>query len=220
MFMIKLVLELSALVILTIVAKKVISSTFSLSPKDGPARLRGEFQWYGMLYVVVGVILSITSFWIIYAIFYILHSLGHYSGVMVASQGALVIPAIIIGFTSSLMFTKTIYLNVFGMSDSIFEDDIADTKKRRGGSHIFPLFTVALAMVLLAFQFGVYLKTDGQNIYAKKLGEAEKVYPVSDIEKVTAGNSSGLQIYLANGDQLSTGSYSGNLNYFMDHLSD
>lgn len=223
MVMIKLALELCALAILTVVVKKIISSTFSFSRTEGsPARWRGESQWYAMLLLVMGLILSIISFWAIYGLFYILHSVGHYSGIMVVSQGALVVPAIIIGFSASLIFAKHVYLNIFGMNDSIFEEEEEGPGHRKGWfKSFFTAFTLGLAMLLLAFQFGVYLKTDGQNIYAKRFGEAEKVYSLKDIERVTSEEaSSEMAIYLANGEKLSTAGYSGNLNYFLDHLSE
>ncbi|MDZ7847152.1 MAG: hypothetical protein U5L96_10475 [Owenweeksia sp.] len=136
---------------------------------------------------------------------------------LLPSQAGLIVPSLIFGFLGSNLFSRSVYLDLFGMNSAIFQRKNI-VKWRQLFSRVFNLFIFAIGILLLAIQFKVYLKTDGENIYVGKLKGQEKIYAVDDIKKVASNSSHTMEIYMRNGEKLSTKSYSGNLNYFLDNL--
>lgn len=225
MFILKFALELTVLVFLFLMIRKTIFRTLPvLSSEDeelASAKWRNQRYVYSGIFLIFGFIASVTTFWVIYFSFNIFHSIGNYSGVLVISQGAIILPSLIIGFYISTIFSKNVYVHLLGMQEYISFDDLYGKKGRVGKVflRVFSALTLTPAIVLLSLQFNVYLKTDGENIYTKQLLEAEKVYSIREIVGVGASESNYLNIYLANGDQISTMGYSGNLNYFLENIS-
>lgn len=221
MLYLKLLLELSALVGIALLIRHFVFGFRKLNKGLKARHYAGEWQWYTAIFFSLGIIFSIIAFWSVYGLFYLFHSFGHYQGVMVVQQGALLVPALILGFYGSSVFSKVVYLDFFGMNPAIFEEDGSTTqyKIQRIFQRIFRALTLSVAVLLLTFQFRVYLKTDGERIYVRNMGGPERVYSLEDIRKVSAVNAHDLEIYLVNGEKLSTGQYSGNLNYFLDHIS-
>lgn len=224
MLVMKLLLELSVLLALFLLIRKALFKAFPLKagqPGEITAKLRGQKALFSVVFIAVGIIASVTTFWLTYFSFNVLHSLGHYSGVLVIRQVALVMPSLIIGFYISTVFAKHIYVSLFGFNELISFDETYGERKGVGRTfgRIFAFCTLLPAFVLLALQFNVYLKTDGQRIYSKEMLGDEKVYSVKEIVSVGAHGSRYLDIYLADGEKISTTGYSGNFNYFLDNIS-
>lgn len=225
MYILKFALELTVLVFLFLMIRKTIFRTLPVLTSEDSDLIAAKWKYqrygYSAVFLIFGFIASVTTFWIIHFSFYIFHSIGNYSGVMVISQGAIILPSLIIGFYVSTIFAKNVYVDLLGMQEYISFDELYGKKGRAGKIflRVFSAITLTPAIILLSLQFNVYLKTDGENIYTKQLLEAEKVYSIREIVGVGTSESDYLNIYLANGDQISTMGYSGNLNYFLENIS-
>ncbi len=225
MFLVKLILELSALTVIFLFLRKSLlrNSPFTnvVNSEAEKAELRREQSTHSFLFVITGLILSTASFWLIYLFFGIAHSLGNYEGVLVVKQTALVIPSLIIGFYISTFWAKNIYAQFVGINKSAFLEHLLTPQKTHKATFQAVFSTLALvpAIVLLSLQFNVYLKTDGSKIYTKQMFQDEKVYSLAEVSKIGGGSSNSFDIYLNNGDKISTSGYSGNLNYFLDNIT-
>ena len=97
MFIVKFALELCVISVLFLMLRKALFRTFPIiNSEDLSAESRewrGERRMFSAIFLVLGVILSIASFWMTYLLFGLLHSIGNYEGVMVISQGALIVPS-------------------------------------------------------------------------------------------------------------------------------
>jgi hypothetical protein len=225
MFILKFAIELLVLAVLFLMIRKTLFRTFPLLNPEASKQMRnkwrGQRAMFSVVFLSFGVISSIISFWVIYFAFNFLHGIGSFSGVLVISQAALILPSLIIGFYISTLFSKVVYVEFFGVGEYIDFEQNEGLHKGVGKTfaRVFSALTLMPAGILLSMQFNVYLKTDGEHIYTKKLLEEEKVYSVTDIVSVGSSNSQSFDIYLANGDLISTVDYSGNLNYFLDNIS-
>ncbi len=226
MFILKLAIELTILVVLFLMIRKALYRSFPIL-NDSGKKVGNSRKWrvqrflYSFIFLVFGFISTISTFWIIYFAFSILHSVGNFSGVLVISQVSLMLPSLIIGFYISTLGSRNLYLQLVGTSDMIMEE--IEGPKRAGTGitfkRVFSFLTITPAVILLFLQFNVYLKTDGQNIYTKQLLQAERVYSITDVVRVGANESNYLDIYMENGEKISTIGYSGNLNYFLDNIT-
>ncbi len=225
MFILKFAIELLVLVVLFLMIRKTLFRTFPLidpeASRHARNKWRGQRAMFSIVFLTFGVISTVVSFWLIYFTFNALHSAGSFSGVLVISQSALILPSLIIGFYISTLFSKHIYVQFFGAGEYMdFEQNKGLHKGvGKGFARAFSFFTLLPAAVLLSLQFNVYLKTDGEHIYTKRLLEDEKIYSITDIVSVGSSDAHSLDIHLANGDLISTLDYSGNLNYFLDNIS-
>ena len=225
MFIFKFAIELLVLAVLFLMLRKTLFRTFPLinpeASKQARGKWRGQRAMFSLVFLTFGFISTVVTFWLTYFVFNLLHSTGSFSGVLVISQTALILPSLIIGFYISTLFSRNIYVQFFGAGEYI---DFEQTKGLhrgvgKGFARAFSFLTLLPAGVLLSLQFNVYLKTDGEHIYTKRLLEEEKIYSVADIVSVGSSDSHSLDIHLANGDLISTVDYSGNLNYFLDNIS-
>ena len=223
MFTLKLIFEMGAVLGLALILRKFIGIPSSLSLLEDnrslQRRLKGDWQWFSLVHIVLGVVFSISAFWLIYGIFLVIHSSGDYEGVLIVNHVSLIVPSMIIGFLTSGLFSRTIYSEIFGMSEAIFDrmssgNSLRRTFQRLSGGILF--FT---AIVLLTLQFRVFLKTDGEHIYIGSLDHQVKTFAIEDIERVSSLNSDSFDIILANGEHITTRYYSGNVNYFLDNIS-
>lgn len=223
MFALKLAFEIGAVLGLALILRRFIGVPSSLSLLEDnrslQRRIRGDWQWYSVVHVILGIVFSVTAFWLTYGIFLVIHSNGNYEGVLIVNQVSLMVPSLIIGFLTSGLFSRTIYTEVFGMSDAIFYRMRPEGKLRKYFQRFFGMLMLVMAFMLLSLQFKVFLKTDGEKIYMGSLDSEVKTYRVSDIERVTSMNSDNIDIILANGERITTRYYSGNVNYFLDNIS-
>lgn len=223
MFVLKLIFEIGAVLGLALILRKFIGIPSSLSlledSRSIQRRLRGEWQWYSVVHIILGVVFSISAFWVIYGIFLVVHSSGSFRGVLIVNQVSLMVPALIIGFLTSGIFSRTIYTEIFGMSEAIFDRMGAQTKVIRYFQRFFGAGMFIMAIVLLSLQFRVFLKTDGEHIYMGSLDKQVQTFAIEDIERVSSISSENIDIVLANGEHITTSYYSGNVNYFLDNIS-
>lgn len=223
MFILKLICEVAAVLGLALVLRRFIGIPSSLSlledSRSLQRRLKGEWQWYSVVHIILGVVFSITAFWLIYGIFLLVHSNGDYEGVLIVNQAALMVPAMILGFLTSEIFSRTFYSDIFGMSDAIFDRIESVSKTKRIFQRFFGVALFATAFALLSFQYHVFLKTDGEHIYMGSLDQTVKTFAITDIERVSSKSSDNIDIILANGEHITTAYYSGNVNYFLDNIS-
>lgn len=224
MFILKFALELSVLVILFLMLRKSLLRAFPLvnasDASQANSKHRGQKLMYSGIFLTFGFITSVIAFWVTYFIFSILHGMGAYSGVLVISQAALILPSLIIGFYISTVYTKELYVQFFGDEQyEVFQLSNVRKGVNRTFTRVFSVLTLLPAIVLLSLQFNVYLKTDGERIYTKRMLEEERIYSITDIVSVGSSDSKAFNIYLANGDEISTMHYSGNINYFLDNIS-
>ncbi len=226
MFILKLAIELLVLVVLFLMLRKTLFRTFPLlnpeASKQARGKWRGQRALFSVVFLTFGVIATVITFWVTYFTFNLLHSAGSFSGVLVVSQAALVLPSLIIGFYISTLTAKNIYVQFFGAGEYLDFEETQGLHRGvgKGFARAFSFLTLLPAAILLSLQFNVYLKTDGEHIYTKRMLEDEKVYSISDIVSVGSSTPHSLDIHLANGDLISTVNYSGNLNYFLDNISD
>ena len=152
--------------------------------------------------------------------FNIFHSLGHYSGVLVAEQVGLFAPSLIVGFYISTQSSKSVYAHFFGIKSLSLLPAYASysTASRKVFTRIFSAMTLIPAIALVALQFNVYLKIDGEKIYTRKMLQEEKVYAMTDVVKIAAEGESDFSLLMADGEVIAITSYSGNVNDFLDHL--
>ncbi len=223
MLFIKLFFEIGAVLGLALILRKFVGIPSSLSLLEDnrslQRRLRGEWQWYSLVHIILGIVFSISAFWLIYGVFFVVHSSGNYDGVLIVNQASLIVPSMIIGFLTSGLFSRSIYSEVFGMSDAIFERVGSKAKLSSQLQKLFSVGMFFMAIILLSLQFNVFLKTDGENIYMGSLDHQVKTFAIDDIERVSSLSSDNIDIILANGEHITTSYYSGNVNYFLDNIS-
>ncbi len=222
MFILKFALEVSLLVGLFFIFKRFVFKSMGLWKVESTQKQVGILNRaaYSFIFLFSGVVFSFIAFWVIYIAFNIFHSLGHYSGVLVAEQVGLFAPSLIIGFYISTQSSKSVYARFFGVKSLSMLPAYASysTASRKVFTRIFSAMTLIPALVLVALQFNVYLKIDGDKIYTRQMLQAEKVYALSDVVRVTAGGDNDFSLMMNNGEVIAVTSYSGNINAFLDHL--
>lgn len=156
----------------------------------------------------------------IYAAFNVLHSIGHYSGVLVAEQVGLLTPSLIIGFYVSTHTSKSVYAYFFGIKSLALIPAYASysTASRKVFVRIFSAMTLVPALFLIALQFNVYLKIEGDKIYTRQMLKEEKVYAMSDVVKISPDGDDTFSLIMVDGERIPITAYSGNINAFLDHL--
>lgn len=223
MFVLKLIFEIGAVLGLALILRKFIGIPSSLSLLEDnrslQRRLRGDWQWYSVVHIILGIVFSISAFWLIYGIFLVIHSSGDFQGVLIVNQVSLMVPSLIIGFLTSGLFSRTVYTEIFGMSDAIFDRIGPQSKWVEMFQKFFGVAMFVMAVMLLSLQFRVFLKTDGEKIYMGSLDHEVRAFAIEDIERVTSLNADNIDIILANGERITTSYYSGNVNYFLDNIS-
>ena len=172
-----------------------------------------------MVHIILGIVFSISAFWLIYGIFLVVHSSGDFQGVLIVNQVSLMVPSLIIGFLTSGLFSRTVYTEIFGMSEAIFDRISPQSKWVERFQRFFGITMLVMAVMLLSLQFRVFLKTDGEKIYMGSLDQEVRAFAIEDIERVTSLNADNIDIILANGERITTRYYSGNVNYFLDNIS-
>ena len=223
MFIIKFALELSLLTGLFFILKRYLFKSLGFYKKhNSPQGMDGLMNRlaYSMIFVVLGAIFSFITFWMIYAAFNVVHSLGHYNGVLIAQQVGLITPSLIFGFYASTYLSEFTYAYFFGQQSlSLIPayEAYSDTSKRTF-MRIFSAMTLIPAVVLVTLQFNVYLKIDGDKIYTRQMLQEEKVYAMTDVVKISPEGEEGFALVMADGHEIAMGAYSGNLNDFLDHL--
>lgn len=222
MFILKFALEVSLLVGLFFIFKRFLFKSLKLSKVENSgseASLLNRVA-YSLIFLVSGVVFSFISFWAIYIAFNIFHSLGHYSGVLVAEQVGLLTPSLIVGFYISTQSSKSVYSHFFGVKSLSMLPAYASysTASRKVFTRIFSAMTLIPAILLVALQFNVYLKIDGDKIYTRQMLQAEKVYALSDVVRVAADSENDFSLLMNDGEVIAVTAYSGNVNAFLDHL--
>ncbi len=225
MFFAKLALELAVLAALYFLLQKSIVRIFPAFRKrfsqKNELQYHKEKRTFSLVFFILGGLFSCINFWLIFGVFSIVHHLGDFKSVMVVHQASLVLPALITGFYAASGLVKSVYVLLFGEDEFIFYGHLISHKKSYQKIIGKAASTLALipAFLLLSFQFNIYLKTDGQKIYSKKWGESEQVFPISEIQQMNLNGTHDLDIYLADGQRVSTAEFSGNINQFMDEIS-
>jgi len=223
MFLLKLIFEIGAVLGLALILRKFIGVPSSLSLLEDnrsiQRRLKGHWQWYSMVHIMLGVVFSISVFWLVYGIFLVVHSSGNYEGVLIVNHVALMVPSLIIGFLTSGLFSRTVYTEIFGMSETIFDRIAPQSKWVQWSQKAFGVVMLIMAIMLLNLQFKVFLKTDGENIYMGSFDRGVKTFAIDDIDRVIAINADNIDIILSSGEHIPTSYYSGNVNYFLDSIS-
>jgi len=222
MFILKFVLELSLLVGLFFIFKRFVFKTLRISKVEESQNQISVLNRavYSFIFLFSGAIFSFMVFWTIYVSFSVFHSLGHYTGVLVAEQVGLFVPSLIIGFYISTQSSKSIYENIFGTKSLSMLPAYASysTTSRKVFTRIFSAMTLIPAIFLVALQFNVYLKIDGDKIYSRQMLQAEKVYALSDVVRVAADSENDFSLLMNDGQVIAVTAYSGNVNAFLDHL--
>lgn len=224
MFILKFALELSLLVGLFFIVKRFLFKSLGLvkSPKQDERNSETLINRvaYSAIFLISGIVFSFISFWMIYASFNIVHSLGHYSGVLVAQQVGLVTPALIVGFYISTHSSKSVYAYFFGVKSLALIPAYASysNTSRKVFARVFSVMTLVPAVVLIALQFNVYLKIEGDKIYTREMLQDERVYAMSDVVKIAPEGEKAFTLLMADGNRISITAYSGNINAFLDQL--
>lgn len=223
MFILKFALELSLLTGLFFIFKRFVFKTFKIHENDEVPVNRVSVlnrMAYSGIFIFSGVVFSFLAFWTIYLGFSLAHSVGHYTGVLVAQQLGLITPSLIIGFYISTSSSKLIYAYFFGVKSLAMIPAYAtySSASRRVFTRIFSAMTLIPAIVLLALQFNVYLKIDGHKIYTRQMLQEEKVYAMTDVVKIAPEGDNSFTLLMADGARIPVKSYSGNVNAFLDHL--
>ncbi len=221
MFILKFFLEVSLLVGLFFIFRRFIFKSMHQSKSEGqvPVSTLNRVV-YSSIFLLSGFVFSFITFWSVYIAFNIFHSFGHYSGVLVAKQIGLFAPSLIIGFYISTQSSKAVYAHYFGLKALRQLPEFASDSIARGArfSRVFSAMTLIPAIFLLALQFNVYLKIEGDKIYSRQILQEEKVYALGDVVRVAAGNESEFSLQMSNGEVIAVTAYSGNVNAFLDHL--
>lgn len=223
MFVLKLIFEIGAVLGLALILRKFVGVPSSLSLLEDnrslQRRLKGDWQWYSVVHLILGLVFSISAFWLIYGLFLVIHSSGDFEGVLIVNQVSLMVPSLIIGFLTSGLFSRTIYTEILGRSEAIFDKMEPQSKWVQWFRRSFGVAMFIMAIMLLSLQFRVFLKTDGEHIYMGSLDRGVKTFAIDDIERVTALNADNIDIILSSGEHIPTSYYSGNVNYFLDNIS-
>lgn len=223
MFILKFALELSLLTGLFFILKRFLFKSIGLVKKTETGHESESFlnrASYSAIFLISGFIFSFISFWMIYAAFNVLHSIGHYSGVLVAEQVGLLTPSLIIGFYVSTHTSKSVYAYFFGIKSLALIPAYASysTASRKVFVRIFSAMTLVPALFLIALQFNVYLKIEGDKIYTRQMLKEEKVYAMSDVVKISPDGDDTFSLIMVDGERIPITAYSGNINAFLDHL--
>lgn len=223
MFIVKFALELSLLTGLFFILKRYLFKSLGLYKKqNSPQGMEGLMNRlaYSLIFLGMGAIFSFIAFWMIYAIFNVVHSLGHYNGVLIAQQVGLITPSLIFGFYISTHLSEFVYTYFFGQQSLKLipaYESYSNTSKRTFMG-VFSAMTLIPALVLVALQFNVYLKIDGDKIYTRQMLQEERVYAMADVVKISPEGEEGFSLIMSDGHKIAMGAYSGNLNAFLDHL--
>lgn len=222
MFILKFALEVSLLVGLFFIFKRFVFKSLRIEEVESNSNELSMLNRaaYSFIFIVSGLVFSFITFWFIYLSFSVFHSLGHYSGVLVAEQMGLFVPSLIIGFYASTQASKSIYASIFGVKSlSMLPAYSAySTASRKVFTRVFTAMSLLPALFLVALQFNVYLKIDGDKIYTRQMLQQEKVYALTDVVRVAADDKSDFSLLMNDGEVIAVTAYSGNVNAFLDQL--
>ena len=220
MFILKFALEGSLLLGLFFIFRRFVFKSMGVSTtheteSQGSILSRAA---YSFIFLFSGLVFSFMTFWGIYIAFNIFHSLGHFTGVLVAQQMGLLAPSLIIGFYISTQTSKLVYAHFFGAKSLLILPVIYGVTNRKVFTKVFSAITLIPAFLLIVLQFNVYLKIDGDKIYTRQILQEEKVYSLSDVVRIAGRGEDDFSLQMNNGEVIAVTAYSGNYNDFLDHL--
>ncbi len=219
MEILKLILEVAVLALLFVLLRKSLIVFFPALAAKSSAKSAKAQPIRSMIFLFNGAMASLVFFWLFYGVIYLIHSLGSAESVLVISRGSLVVPSLIFGFYTSTHLTEYLYREFFIQERIAVQRIEAASRQSMTYQRLFSALTLIPGILLLAFQFNVYIKTDGEHIYKRELGGSEQVFSLADVKKVNTLSSEEVEIYLNDGQVISTGGYSGNINYFLDNIA-
>lgn len=211
------------MVILFFLLRKSVRKLFQPQKENGieAKSTRAVERLHSIVFLGLGLLGSFIFYWIIYSSFYIIHNFTSTHGALVINHTSLMVPSLIFGFYFSTILSSGIYQYFVSESVSALRARISEAqcKRSRLYHNIFGFVVLTPAIILLAMQFNVYIKLDDGKLYQKDWAGEQKIYNLEEIRKISVDDAQYVNIHFENGAVVHTRGYSGNLNYFLDNIS-
>lgn len=216
MFILKLALEMSVLVILFLLLRKSLFLLFPGLSKSARQSANNRRPLRSIIFLALGTVASLFFFWLFYGVIYLSHNWGDMGSALVISQMDLLAPSLIFGFYLSTHFSESLYRQFFIEP----HHDWIQGHQQNGiiVQRVFSTVTLLPAILLLGFQFNTYLKVEGNKIYHKQAGESELVFAKEEVARISTLEDDALEIHLKDGRMISTNNLSGDYNHLLDYF--